>query len=49
MEIYVVKEGDTVDSIAGRYGISASSIIFNNQLVYPYPLEIGRASCRERV
>ena len=43
MEIYVVKEGDTVDSIAGRYGISASSIIFNNQLVYPYPLALGQA------
>ncbi len=43
MEIYVVKEGDTVDSIAGRYGISASSIIFNNQLTYPYALAIGQA------
>lgn len=43
MEIYVVKKGDTVDSIAGRYGISASSVIFNNQLVYPYPLAIGQA------
>ena len=43
MEIYVVKEGDTVDSIAQRYGISASSIVFNNQLVYPYPLAIGQA------
>lgn len=43
MEIYVVKEGDTVDSIAGSYGISASSIIFNNQLAYPYALAIGQA------
>lgn len=43
MEIYVVKEGDTVDSIADRYGISASSIIFNNQLVYPYALAVGQA------
>ncbi len=45
MEIYVVKEGDSVDRIADSYGISAASIIFNNQLVYPYPLavEIGRA------
>ena len=43
MEIYVVKEGDTVDSIADSYGISASSIIFNNQLIYPYALAIGQA------
>ena len=43
MEIYVVKEGDTVDSIADNYGISASSIIYNNQLFYPYALAIGQA------
>lgn len=43
MEIYVVKEGDSVDSIADNFGISAASIIFNNQLVYPYPLAIGQA------
>lgn len=43
MEIYVVNEGDTVDSIAERYGISASSIIFNNQLIYPYALAVGQA------
>ncbi|MDE7287610.1 MAG: LysM peptidoglycan-binding domain-containing protein, partial [Lachnospiraceae bacterium] len=43
MEIYVVKEGDSVDSIADNYGISAASIIYNNQLVYPYPLAIGQA------
>lgn len=30
MEIYVVQSGDTVDSIAENYGISASSIIYNN-------------------
>lgn len=43
MEIYVVKKGDTVDSIAGQYGIPVSSVIFNNQLVPPYPLAIGQA------
>lgn len=43
MEIYVVKEGDTVDSIADNFGISAASIIFNNQLLYPYALAIGQA------
>ena len=43
MEIYVVKSGDTVDSIAEEYGISVGSVIYNNQLVYPYPLAVGQA------
>ena len=43
MEIYVVKSGDTVDSIAESFGIPVSSVIYNNQLVYPYPLAVGQA------
>lgn len=43
MEIYVVKEEDTVDSIAQRYGVPVSSVIFDNQLIYPYPLAVGQA------
>ena len=43
MEIYVVKSGDTVDSIADSHGISPSSLIYNNQLAYPYSLAIGQA------
>lgn len=43
MEIYVVQPGDTVDSIAESYGIPVSSVIYNNQLVYPYPLALGQA------
>ncbi len=43
MEIYVVQPGDTVDAIASYYGVSASTIIFDNQLVYPYALAIGQA------
>lgn len=43
MEIYVVKAGDTVDRIAGEYSVSAESVIWNNQLVYPYPLAVGQA------
>ena len=43
MEIYVVKSGDTVDSIAESHGISVSSLIYDNQLVYPYPLALGQA------
>lgn len=43
MIIYVVKEEDTVDSIAYDNGVSVSSVIFNNQLVYPYSLAVGQA------
>ena len=43
MEIYVVKSGDTVDSIAESFGIPVSFVIYNNQLVYPYPLAVGQA------
>lgn len=43
MEIYVVSSGDTVDSIASRYGVSADSVIYNNQLIYPYRLAIGQS------
>lgn len=43
MEIYVVKSGDTVDSIAESHGISVSSVIYYNQLVYPYVLAVGQA------
>ncbi|HBI60052.1 MAG TPA: hypothetical protein DDY31_02385 [Lachnospiraceae bacterium] len=37
MLIYVVRPGDSVDSIAASHSISADSIIYNNQLSYPYP------------
>lgn len=43
MEIYVVKQGDTVNSIATSLGASADKIIFDNQLIYPYQLAIGQA------
>ncbi len=43
MQIYVVKPGDSVDSIASRFQISTDSIIYNNQLTYPYPLAVGQA------
>ncbi len=39
MEIYVVKPGDSVDSIATcPTAISPESVIYNNQLTYPYAL-----------
>lgn len=43
MEIYVVKPGDTVDTIAASHGVSPESVIYNNQLQSPYALAIGQA------
>lgn len=43
MLIYTVKAGDTVDSIASAYAIPVSSIIYNNQLSWPYRLTIGQS------
>ena len=43
MDIYIVKQGDTVDLIASYYNVPVSSIIYDNQLVYPYALAIGQA------
>ena len=43
MIIYVVQPGDTIDSIASYYDIGTDSIIYNNQLSYPYRLAIGQA------
>lgn len=43
MLIYVVKSGDTVNSIANIYGISTEEIIYSNQLTSPYNLVAGQA------
>lgn len=43
MLIYVVKSGDTVNSIAAAYSILAEEIIYDNQLVPPYRLTVGQA------
>ena len=43
MAIYTVTAGDTVDTIADSYGVAADSIIYDNQLIYPYALTIGQA------
>ena len=42
MEIYVVKSGDTVDSIAQANGVPVDTILYNNQIEYPYELAIGQ-------
>ncbi len=43
MDIYVVQPGDTIDGIAGKYGINVQTIIVDNQIVYPYALAVGQA------
>lgn len=43
MEIYVVKSGDSIYSIANSYGIDVNNLIFDNQLIYPYELVPGQA------
>lgn len=43
MQIYVVKAGDTLDSIAAGFGIAAQEIAYANQIFYPYRLAIGQA------
>lgn len=43
MQIHVVITGDTVNSIANTYQIPADTIIYNNQLIYPYILVPGQA------
>lgn len=43
MIIYLVKAGDSVYSIGESYGVSAETIIYVNQLEYPYRLAIGQS------
>ena len=43
MDIYVVRPGDSVDSIAAAFGVAAEELIYANQLLYPYRLAIGQA------
>ena len=43
MQIYVVEKGDNIDEIAERFQVLTETIIFDNQLVYPYKLAIGQA------
>lgn len=42
-EIYVVKQGDTIDGIAENFSVEVNNIILDNQLVYPYELAVGQA------
>ena len=40
MEIYVVRQGDQIDEIAGIYGVPRQAVIFQNQLETPYRLAV---------
>lgn len=42
MEIYVVQQGDTVASIAQKYGISPERLITDNGIIAPYFLAVGQ-------
>lgn len=43
MEIYVVKQGDTVESIAADFSVDAETLAADNQILYPYRLAVGQA------
>lgn len=43
MDIYVVQEGDSIWSIAEKYGVLPERLILDNGLVYPYSLVIGQS------
>ena len=42
MQIYVVKQGDSVYSIAQKFGVTMEQIISNNQLTTPESLTVGQ-------
>ncbi len=42
MDIYVVQPGDTIYSIADKYGVPANQIIQDNELANPYDLVVGQ-------
>ena len=41
--IYVVQPGDTVDSIAAKFGVNVWTVIYDNQIIFPYALALGQA------
>lgn len=43
MQIYVVKENDTLDRIAATFMVNAADIAYDNQIAAPYPLAVGQA------
>lgn len=43
MQIYVVKEGDTIDHIAEIFATDVEEIAYDNQITEPYRLAVGQA------
>lgn len=43
MDIYVVQQGDTIYSIADKYGVTVDKLTQDNGLIFPYNLVIGQA------
>lgn len=43
MQIYIVKEGDTIDAIAGAAGMDPLRLAFVNQIDAPYRLAVGQS------
>ncbi len=43
MTIYVVKQGDTLDSIAQQFGVTAARLILDNELPNPDNLVVGQS------
>lgn len=43
MEIYVIQNGDDIELIANKYGISAERLISDNGLINPYSLVVGQS------
>lgn len=43
MDIYIVRPGDTLSSIARQFGVSSSLLAEDNGLTPPYPLAVGQA------
>lgn len=41
--IYIVRSGDTVDTIATALSVPVSAIVYDNQIEYPYRLAVGQA------
>ncbi|RDU23703.1 LysM peptidoglycan-binding domain-containing protein [Anaerosacchariphilus polymeriproducens] len=43
MDIYIVQQGDTLNSISDKYGITVEKLIQDNGLIFPYNLVTGQA------
>lgn len=43
MDIYVVKQGDSLDVISAAYGTTPEELSYINQIPFPYQLAVGQA------